>query len=308
MSDAVRRAVGAGRRSYLILAVGVIATVAGAIACNDGIRKVAAPQAETAVHRSAAKDAPKGNPFAYVGEEHNAEVDYVLREFSKKWKKNMKKADVCAALNAITKKYLATKGRSAEVARFYSPDDPCKDDQPSLLGKTAGLRTANAEYDPNFSSRAIDLVNEIQSIMSSSGNSGEVASRLGPINAEASGMAPNDAALVLGVSSIAYSSAAYWEANLDTWVTVYSQGGDPGQLPFLRAPETTGLKTTGVLPQFNWSGVGEVGWADVGGGIVGGIRGAFGGPGGILVGIGTGAAYSSIGAAIGQIVKIIQRI
>jgi hypothetical protein len=308
MSDAVRRAVSAGRRSYLIFAVGVIATVAGAIACHDGIRQVAAPGAETVVHSSAAKDAPKGNPFAYVGEEHNAEVDYVLREFSKKWKKNMKKADVCAALNAITKKYLAMKGRSADVARFYAADDPCRDDQPSLIGKRAGLRTADVSYDPNFSTRAVDLVNEIQNIMLTSGSSGEVGSRLGPINAEAMGMGANDAALVLGVSSIAYSSAAYWEANLDTWVAIYSQGGDPGPLPFLRTAETAGLKTTGAVPQINWSGIGEVGWADVIGGAIGGLKGALAGPAGIFAGIGTGAAYSSIGAALGQILKIVQKI
>lgn len=309
MSDTVRRAVRSGRKGHLIFAAGLIAVVSAAIACNDGGITPVELRADRADRAVASKEAPKKNPFAHVGKEHNEEVDYVLRQFAKRWKKGMKKSDICASLTEITQKYLATRGKSSVSERFYAPDDPCANRQSSLrLAGEGRLRTAGVGYDPNFSTRAIDLVNQISNIMLAAGSAAAVANQLIPINAEAmSTLGGNDAALVLGVSSIAESSAAYWEANLGIWVTVYSQGGNPPPLPFLRAAGGTAVKTNGASPQINWSGIGEVGWADVGGGIIGGIKGALGGPGGVLVGIGTGAAYSSIGAAIGQIVKILQK-
>ncbi len=307
MSEKVRRAGKPTRKSYLIFSFGLAAVVSGLIACQDGVRN--SVDVGTPLHANAvSKEASAKNPFAHVGEEHNAEVDFVLREFSKKWKKNMKKRDVCAALNAITKKYLEKKGKSAEVERFYAADDPCNGDAKDLAtGNVSKGAVARMSSDEDFSSRALDLVNEIQNIMLSSSSAADVAGRLGPINAEGSSMSANDAALVLGVSSIAQSSAAYWEANLETWVSTFSQGGNPPSLPFLHDAAPSEWGAVPPRRQINWSGISEVGWADVSGGVVGGIRGAFGGPGGILAGIGTGAAYSSIGAAIGQIVKIIQR-
>lgn len=306
----VRRGVKPERRSYLIFLLGLLAVASGLVACADGVRNFVDVRRPADAQDAASKDISKRNPYAFVGEEHNAEVDHVLREFAKEWKKNMKRADICASLNAITQKYLATKGKSAESGRFYAPDDPCQPGREAVkLGMEVKVRAAGVEYDANFSPRAIDLVNAVQEIMLTSSSAADVANRLVPINAEAiSSMGSTDAALVLGVSSIAESSAAYWEANFITWLTVYSEGGILGPLPFLMGGVSSGPTANFVAPTINWSGVSEVGWADVGGGIVGGIRGGLGGPGGVLVGAGTGAAYASIGSAIGMIVKILQKV
>lgn len=294
---------GGSGRFLGVLAVAVTATL---VACSEGGRgpsEVGARPGSVAVQEQS-----KENPYAFVGEEHNAQVDHVLREFAKRWRKNMKRQEICAAIEKINDDYVAKKGRSEYKVRFRAASHPCRNEQASLRAEMGGaaLRFADMSYDENFSAAAVELVTQIEGVMASASSAADVANRLVPINNAALGsLGGTDAALVLSVSSIAQSSIAYWEGNLDTWVTVYSQGGDPAGPAFLRSHEPGVSKFPGT-PAYgiDWGGVSRVSGADLSGGIVGGIRGIFGGPGGVAAGAGTGAAYASIGAAIGEIIRL----
>ena len=216
------------------------------------------------------------------------------------------------AIEKLNADYVAKKGRSAYNFKFHaSADDPCTDDKGSARTGFggAGLKVANMSYDGNFSSSAVDLVNQVEWVLASSSSAGEVASRLGPINSAALGtLGGADAALVLSVSSIAQNSAAYWEANLGTWVQVYSNGGNPGVIPLLRSDnfaESIGGRTAAI--HIDWSGISRVSSADLAGGIGGAIKGLLGGPEGVAAGAVIGASYASIGAAVGEIIKIVAK-
>lgn len=298
-----------GSRSFLGLSAVLIAVIVGIVACGEDSRGLLGVGNNSST--VAANEKGGQNPYAFVGEEHNAEVDHVLREFAKQWKKSMKQPEVCAALDKIVDDYVAKHGRSKYNFRYRAASDPCQSKKESERGSlnVAALRSANVGYDANFSTRAIDLVNEIEAVMASASSAADVANRLVPINNAAySELSGTDAALVLSVSSIAQSSSAYWEANLETWVTVYSQGGSPGVIPTLRLEEAGVNKVGGTRPYgIDWNAIGRVSSADLGGGIVGGIRGILGGPGGVVMGAVTGAAYGSIGGAISEIIRIIAK-
>ena len=288
---------------WRLIAVLVVVGAAGAVAaCTDGFRSPSGVEAGSRI--AASKKTSGENPFDYVGKEHNAQVDYVLREFSKQYRKNMKTRDICAALDKLNDEYLARKGKSGSV-RLHADSDPCRNDRNSSVIGGASLRVADMTYDGNFSPAAVDLVNQVEWIVATSGSAGEVASRLGPVNSAALGtLGGSDLALVLSISAIAENSSSYWQANLGGWADAFVSG----TLAFLRADnsvQSTGGRTAEL--NFDWSGISRVSSADIAGGIGGALKGVLGGPEGVAAGAVTGAAYSSIGAAIGEILRIIQK-
>ena len=90
------------------MSAALLAVTAGVFACSEGSENISGVRAA----QSAAKDgqtAPKANPYAFVGEEHNKEVDFVLRRFHKQYRKGMQKGEKCALLDQIIGDY--NKGR-----------------------------------------------------------------------------------------------------------------------------------------------------------------------------------------------------
>lgn len=296
-----------GSPLFVALATALIAVTAGLYACSDGSPSVAGLHSDQA----AAKErpaSPKGNPYAFVGQEHNNELDYVLRQFHKKHRKGMQKKEKCALLDEIVGEYNKGKKRAEydfrpEVKGALCNAENQVDGQSALRSQ---IRTASAYED--FSPAALDLTGQIESIMLNSSSAADVAAALGPINSQAqNSLSGNDAALVLAVSSVAQSSAYYWEANFDYWRDAFARDGST-PTPYIQMGSDgndEGMTLVRHRASFDWRGVRAVGWADVSGGIVGGIRGAFGGPGGVLLGAATGAAYASIRAALGAIIALI---
>ena len=304
-----------GSRPFLVVCGGLVAAVLGVLACYDAPQRITGSGTEASVAGASSRRA-QPNPYAFVGRQHNSQVDFILREFLKRRKPKMDQSQVCSLLDGLTREYLKNHGSPAHDFRPHPKHDPCGvPDASGLVTKlrdpATALRIGSVEYDPNFSPAAIDMVNQIENIVLSSGSAAEVASRLVPVNEAAMAtLAESDAALVLGVSSVAESSSAYWEASLDYWVGEYAAGGSPlGVLPYMRSGESeipvgTGDRSRSV----DWAAVRGVGWTDVSGGIVGGIRGFIAGPPGVLVGIAQGAAYSSIGAALYHIGKTLGKL
>lgn len=292
-----------GSRLVLWTSAAILAVTAGVFACAEGAQNVAGVRADQTASKDGHK-ATKANPYAFVGEEHNREVDFVLRQFHKQYRKGMQKSEKCALLDRIIGDYIKSRKRADFDFRPASKGALCSAGN-EFEGQSARgslVRTASAYED--FSPAALELAYDVENIMLFSYSAADVAAALGPINIQAqNSLSGNDAALVLAASAVAQSSAYYWEANFDYWRETYTRDGTI-MYPAARISSgrnDDGMTLTTHRASFAWAGVKAVGWADVGGGIAGGIRGAFGGPEGILFGAGSGAAYASIGAALGQI-------
>lgn len=291
-----------GSRLFLFTSAFLIAVTVGVFACSDGSEKVAGVRPVSSAVKEAQR--PRANPYAFVGKEHNKQVDFVLREFHKRHKKGMQKKEQCALLDEIISEYNKARKRTDFDFRPTVGDALCgeakKSEGQSIRGPL--LRTAAAYED--FSQPALDLAYEVENIMLSSYSAAGVADALAPIISQAqSSLSGNDAALVLAAAAVAQSSAYYWEANFDYWADAFTRDGTT-MTPSaqLRSSDSDdGMTLITHRAHFEWSGVKAVGWADVGGGITGGIRGAFAGPEGVVAGAATGAAYASIGAALGRI-------
>ncbi len=291
-----------GPRLVVWLSAAILAVTAGVFACSEGSQNISGVRTD----QSAAKDDQNAmaNPYAFVGEEHNKEVDFVLRQFHKQYRKGMQKGEKCALLDQIIGDYNKGRKRADFDFRPATKGALCSAGN-GLDGQSARgsqVRTASAYED--FSPEALALANQVQNIMLTSSSAADVAAALGPINSQAqNSLSGNDAALVLAASAVAQSSAYYWEANFDYWRDAYTRDGTIiNPIAIISAGENDdGMTLTTHRASFDWAGMRDVGWADVGGGIVGGIRGAFGGPQAILIGAATGAAYASIGAALGHI-------
>lgn len=247
----VRKAGQPAGKSFLIFSVGLVAAVAGMIACSDVPTSSVVPQ-------SAAVVTQEGS----VGEGHNLMVDAVLRDVAKKRAKGSQKKLCKLAEEAAIEYARVTAKNPGYAVSLVKKQDFCAE---ASASRAAGIRASLYE-EYALSARATQLLNSTNYLVSVSYSAGQLQSYLGGIDAAAvAELDSEEAEIVTSANSVAVSSFEYWNANLGYWQSTLTQGKTQ-----LRSPEGF---TDGPMTRRHgfWGDVWEVTKADLDGAISGGV-------------------------------------
>jgi len=272
------------KRSASLLAALALAA-ASAMSCDNGATLSHAGSARLEETVALAGPNNPGNPYAWVGVQHNAAVHFALSELSQI--RNLRDLPEAAVLNLIasrTLRYLATQGITAgpEVAQAGMAVVPVpRRISPSVLDVVA---------QGDVSSEAAWYVNQIVAWTQDDGIPlPDLYVRLAALENEASSrLSPSELEIVLALSAVAASSATYWEQNGDAWVEQY------GGREWVEPLSTDGFTAMGRI---NWR---MVAGHDVLGGFSGAIAAAATGAG-VIPGALGGAACGSTISVLGQL-------
>jgi hypothetical protein len=256
--------------------------------CGDGVTHSRTPS-EIAV---AATNAAAANPYAWVGSQHNAALDFMLREVARhRGVERMQDAAVLNFVESGTRRFLASHGinpdpRSLRDGLASVPRPGVRTQSTRDFVSAGELSTAAAQYrdqiqlwveDPSIS--LPDLYARLHSL------EGEAQEQLGPAEAE----------LVLSVAAVASSSTTYWVENGDVWAAQW-QPIEPLNRRVGSFMEEDGGAS--ITARINWR---RVAGHDVIGAVSGGVMAAATGAG-IPAGVAGGAACASTISALGQLI------
>jgi hypothetical protein len=268
--------------SLLIL---LVLGAASAVSCDNGATLSNAGSALEAEGAALTGPNNPGNPYAWVGVQHNAAVHFALSELSRiRNLRNLPEAAVPNLIESRTLRYLATQGITAspDVLQAGMAAVPVRGRiSPSVLDYVAqgDVSTEAAQYvDQIVAWTQDDAIPLSDLYVRLAALENEAASRLNPSESE----------IVLSLSAVAASSATYWEQNGDAWVDQYLGGK-------LIEPLSTGGFT--AMGRINWR---MVAGHDVLGGFSGAIAAAATGAG-VIAGALGGAACGSTISAVGQL-------
>lgn len=263
MSDTVRKAVQPGRKSFVLFAIGLVAIVSGVNACNDSPGKTVEPGNARVAMREISPDA---NPNAAVGERHNAMIDAVLRDVSKKRRAKGPQKKLCKQVEESAIQYAQSNAKEpAEAIRLLEQHDFC-----GSRGGKAGIKpggiSVNIAEGYGLTARATQLLNMTDYYVGASFSAGELASYLQPIDVAAlADLDWEEAQIVTSATSVAVNSFAYWSANLVTWQTELGTSAAT-----IRAEQ--GFGDARLTPKYSfWGDVWTIGKADLEGAISGGV-------------------------------------
>ena len=212
-----------------------LALAVGSASCRDQTTQPQ-PGATTAPEQPGAAQVPqtRGNPYAYVGREHNQALDHVLRELQVAARRQgpLTKQEALriaeATLQKVFRNHLPGRDVSDDL-RWWS--EFLRDRQNASareLGATMDLQSAGTlSGDIVVSSRGWDYLNQILYLADIAGSVAELQQSLAGLEAAASGeLASQDLEAVYVVSSVAASSAEYWDANYSTWEALCTDSPD----------------------------------------------------------------------------------
>lgn len=267
----------------------------GIASCRD---QTTQPDATASPDHSGVTESPQSarNPYAHVGRQHNDALDRVLQalQLAAQRQGPLTKADALRIAEATLRSLHGEQSPGRNRFTSLRGWDEILRERPGAsarqLGASLSLESVGAGATQiSVSSRTWEYLNHILYLSDVAGSVLELQQALASLENSARGeLAFQDLEAVYVVSSVAGSSAEYWDANYDAW----------------RAMCTTSPELcTGVEVPLSVSSDGEIisarinGWkvlaADVVGGIAGFMRGGV--PGAVI-----GAAAASTSSIIGQ--------
>lgn len=256
--------------------------------CGDGVTHDRT-LSELAVAKNAGA-AP--NPYAWVGSQHNAALDFMLGEVARH--REFEKMPDAAVLNFVesrTRRFLASHG--------VNPNPRSLRDGLASVPRPGGNTWSTQDFvsSGELSIAAARYLDQIQMWVEDPVISlPDLYARIHALEGEAQEqLSPAEAELVLSVAAVASSSTTYWVENGEIWAEQWQPIEQLDRRVRTFVGEDGGASTMGRI---NWR---RVAGHDVIGAVSGGVAAAVTGAG-IAAGAAGGAACASTISALGQLV------
>jgi hypothetical protein len=204
----------------------VLALVATAVSCSD---ESTAPQRMSAKGESVPVQQKTQNPqdkYDWPGKYHTDALAYVYSKLARANRASSKPEKCRIAIGALKEfnKSFSKDGKSTGIADDFLSVDPCT--QIDVAGGVPSLTPALNPAGTGLSPKAISMVQQIMSVISSNPSAGAVVSAVTGIENDArSSLSAAEAGAIISMGSVARSSAQYWSANSAKWRELSSNKG-----------------------------------------------------------------------------------
>lgn len=202
---------------FAILASTAGAALISASCASDG-PPTAPAKTDIAVAQSKLQDLH--DKYDWIGQYHTDGLGYVYAQLTKGKPKSH--ADICRIAAKATKEFHKMARTGSVPAGLVDPslnNEVCPDDFGSV-GKTVIFSGTNPSPRSELSAAAMNLMDQIVNITSSSTSRYAYVTGVQNVEAQAVYLPSDEAGAVIAVGSVALSSVDYWEANLGNWVSI----------------------------------------------------------------------------------------
>jgi hypothetical protein len=203
---------------FLILAVMAGAAVVSASCASDGPPTAPVRQNQRIVLSKLQDVHAK---YDWIGKYHTDGLAYVYSQLAKGYGKPRTQKEMCRIVAKATKEFHKAQRHGDVPAALVDPalnNEVCPADDGGKLNKT--VLVSGPSRKTELSEGAVSLIDQITYLTNTATSRSALVNGVLDIESQSAYLSPDDAGAVIAVGSIALSSADYWEANLDAWVSV----------------------------------------------------------------------------------------
>lgn len=208
---------------YLAILAGIAAATLVAESCAPDGPPTAPARQDPHVAQQKLQDLR--DKYGWIGKYHTDGLGYMYAQISKGNGKPRSRAEVCKIAAKATKEFHKSARHGDIPAAFVDAslmNEVCPADgeasKPSktILAGTGGISSPRSD----LSEEASNYINQIVAISGNSTSRYALESGVRSIESQATALPADEAGAVEAVASVALSSVDYWEANLDSWVSL----------------------------------------------------------------------------------------